>query len=169
MLYTCRCMPTLVGFFQVGITALANLTAQYAATDPPRIFFSLEKVYYVLVGACMGIENLAWVAVTYAVLQEIIPFVWDHWDVICTKRSKAGSWRNNLATKLVIVIMHTCRYSHFQWMKCAFIGQQCYIKLGWIEEWGGTQSRSHLTSMGSSSFAHLKHVYPTSYTFERAK
>jgi hypothetical protein len=32
--------------------------------------------------------------------QDIIPFVWDHWDMICTKRSKTGSWKNNLATKL---------------------------------------------------------------------
>ena len=32
------------GFFQVGITALANLTARYAASSPPRTFFSLEKV-----------------------------------------------------------------------------------------------------------------------------
>ena len=34
-------------------------------------------------------------------LQEIVPFVWEHWDIICTKRSKAGNWRNNLSTKLV--------------------------------------------------------------------
>ena len=33
--------------------------------------------------------------------QEIIPFVWDHWDIICTKRSKSSGWRNNLSTKLV--------------------------------------------------------------------
>ena len=35
---------TFTGFFQVGITALANLTARYAAGDPPRTFFSLDKV-----------------------------------------------------------------------------------------------------------------------------
>ncbi len=33
--------------------------------------------------------------------QEIIPFVWDNWDNICTKRSRAGNWKNNLASKLV--------------------------------------------------------------------
>ena len=27
--------------------------------------------------------------------------MWEHWDIICTKRSKAGNWRNNLSTKLV--------------------------------------------------------------------
>ena len=27
--------------------------------------------------------------------------MWKHWDMICTKRSKTGSWKNNLATKLV--------------------------------------------------------------------
>ncbi len=30
-----------------------------------------------------------------------MPFVWEHWDTICTKRSKSGSWKSNLATKLV--------------------------------------------------------------------
>ena len=81
------------GFFQVGITALANLTAKFAADDHPRTYFSLEKVYIVMdmYNTVKNQENL----------QEIIPFVWDHWDIICTKRSKAGSWRNNLATKLV--------------------------------------------------------------------
>ena len=33
-----------LGFFQVGITALANLTARHADDTPPRTFFSLEKV-----------------------------------------------------------------------------------------------------------------------------
>ena len=36
------------GFFQVGITALANLTAKFAADDHPRTFFSLEKVCIVM-------------------------------------------------------------------------------------------------------------------------
>lgn len=42
------CIQILVlhsGFFQVGITALANLTAKFAGDDHPRTFFSLEKVY----------------------------------------------------------------------------------------------------------------------------
>ena len=33
--------------------------------------------------------------------QEIIPFVQEHWEAICTKRSKAASWKINLSTKMV--------------------------------------------------------------------
>lgn len=61
-------------FIQVCITTLANLTTQHASDQPPKIYFSLED--------------------------EIVPFVWEHWDVICTKRSKSGNWKGNLATKL---------------------------------------------------------------------
>ena len=41
---------TLTGFFQVGITALANLTARYATGSTPRRFFSLEKVLTIRIG-----------------------------------------------------------------------------------------------------------------------
>lgn len=62
-------------FIQVGITTLANLTARYLDDGTePRTFFSLED--------------------------EIVPFVWENWDFICTKRSKTGNWKNNVATKL---------------------------------------------------------------------
>ncbi|CAI8023031.1 Set1/Ash2 histone methyltransferase complex subunit ASH2 [Geodia barretti] len=61
-------------FIQVIITTLANLQASHIYHDPPETCFSLQD--------------------------DIIPFVWDHWDMICTKRSKTGSWKNNLATKL---------------------------------------------------------------------
>ncbi|XP_064392720.1 set1/Ash2 histone methyltransferase complex subunit ASH2-like [Halichondria panicea] len=79
--YTCQsCGPEEgltkkpASFIQVGITVLANLTLQHMLSEPPRRFFSLDD--------------------------EIIPFVWDNWDNICTKRSRAGNWKNNLASKL---------------------------------------------------------------------
>ncbi|KAL5477079.1 hypothetical protein EMCRGX_G023821 [Ephydatia muelleri] len=72
-------------FIQVGITTIANLTAQHAGSDPPRVFFSLED--------------------------EIIPFIWDQWDIICTKRSKASTWKNNIATKLSMETRIFCESS----------------------------------------------------------
>ena len=43
------CVHHTLGFFQVGITALANLTAKYTDSDPPRTFFSLEKVQLIFI------------------------------------------------------------------------------------------------------------------------
>lgn len=79
--YTCKSCntETLIkkpaSFIQVSITAIANLMAQSANEDKEmKTHFDLDE--------------------------DIYPFVWDHWDIICTKRSKSGNWRNNLSTKL---------------------------------------------------------------------
>ena len=89
---------------------LANLTANGGESDNPRMFFSLEEVLHSL-AACEGGRGGGggWVTLFHwslivkdlPFLQEIFPFVWKHWDNICTKRSKTGNWRNNMATKLV--------------------------------------------------------------------
>lgn len=88
------------GFIQVMITTLANLKARHASDQPPKTFFSLEDVY-----TCVEFSGQALIYSSSpppsSFTQEIIPYVWDRWDIICTKRSKTGSWRTNLSTKLV--------------------------------------------------------------------
>ena len=90
------------GFIQVGITALANLTAAAAASNqqqrrpPTKTLFDVEK--------------------------EIVPFVWKYWDNICTKRSRSGNWKANLSNKLVSVPVYvlTELSSHYRIQKLSY-------------------------------------------------
>ena len=44
LVYVGTYLEIFVGFIQVGITALANLTARSIQCNKPRTFFSLEEV-----------------------------------------------------------------------------------------------------------------------------
>ena len=53
-----------VGFIQVGITVLANLTLQHMLSEPPRRFFSLDDVslsqlYWCAYWYCVGVRGQA--------------------------------------------------------------------------------------------------------------
>ena len=84
-------------------TIPSTSTVQHLVWANP--FFSIyctihQSVYISLMNWLQLLKCLLELVNKY-ILQDIYPFVWDHWDIICTKRSKSGNWRNNLSTKLV--------------------------------------------------------------------
>lgn len=82
------------GRFQILVHGILRTVAK--STQTLKIHFGTE-----IPGATVIPDSLCSLQASRTLFQEIIPFVWENWDNICTKRSRSGNWKNNLASKMV--------------------------------------------------------------------